>query len=112
LGHGQGRRAVQTDGRPGPAAGYLPRGHERSRSQACGQRHDDPQARRFHVRSQKSGTVREKLPRQQSGWLRKTIMKNFVNSFGLSLVGIALLVGVWAILSQTVAPDLPSPAKT
>jgi nitrate/nitrite transport system permease protein len=39
-------------------------------------------------------------------------MKNLVNSFLLSLVGIGLVVGLWAALSATVAPDLPSPLKT
>src|SRR5215813_4320941 len=39
-------------------------------------------------------------------------MKKIATNIGLSFVGIALLIGLWAALSTTVAPDLPSPAKT
>jgi nitrate/nitrite transport system permease protein len=35
-----------------------------------------------------------------------------VGSVALPLVGVSLVVAVWAILSQTVAPDLPSPWRT
>src|SRR6266545_970797 len=39
-------------------------------------------------------------------------MKKLTNDFLLSLVGMALLLGLWAFLSGNVAKDLPSPAKT
>src|SRR5215475_15962011 len=39
-------------------------------------------------------------------------MRNITVSVGLSLVGIVLVVGLWAFLSGTIAKDLPSPAKT
>jgi len=39
-------------------------------------------------------------------------MKKLLNDFFLSLVGIALLLGLWAYLSGSVAKDLPSPLKT
>jgi nitrate/nitrite transport system permease protein len=39
-------------------------------------------------------------------------MKTWTTNFVLSLVGLGLLVGLWAILSATVSPDLPSPVKT
>ncbi|MDP9053555.1 MAG: nitrate ABC transporter permease [Acidobacteriota bacterium] len=39
-------------------------------------------------------------------------MKTLVKNFLLSLVGVALLVCLWALLSGTVAKDLPSPVKT
>jgi nitrate/nitrite transport system permease protein len=39
-------------------------------------------------------------------------MKTLVNDFLLSLVGIALLLGLWTYLSGNVAKDLPSPVKT
>jgi len=38
----------------------------------------------------------------------KIAMKNFV----LSMVGVVLMIGIWAALSATVAKDLPSPVKT
>jgi len=37
--------------------------------------------------------------------------KTFAN-FGLSMVGMLLLLGLWALISGTVSKDLPSPAKT
>src|SRR5438094_598423 len=39
-------------------------------------------------------------------------MKNILVSVALSMVGIVLVVGLWAAVSGTVAKDLPSPAKT
>ena len=39
-------------------------------------------------------------------------MKALVKNFLLSLVGIALLLGLWTFLSGNVAKDLPSPFKT
>jgi nitrate/nitrite transport system permease protein len=39
-------------------------------------------------------------------------MKKTIQNFGLSLVGVSLVVALWASLSGTVAKDLPSPAKT
>ena len=39
-------------------------------------------------------------------------MKTMIKNFLLSLVGIALLLGLWTYLSGTVARDLPSPVKT
>ncbi len=39
-------------------------------------------------------------------------MKKWFGNFALSLVGVALLVGLWSFLSSTVVKDLPSPAKT
>ena len=39
-------------------------------------------------------------------------MKKLLNSFALSLVGICIVGGLWALLSATVSPDLPSPWKT
>ena len=39
-------------------------------------------------------------------------MKEKLKNFLLSLVGVALVVGLWAIVSATVSKDLPSPAKT
>jgi nitrate/nitrite transport system permease protein len=39
-------------------------------------------------------------------------MKMLVKNFLLSLVGIALLLGLWTFLSGNVAKDLPSPFKT
>jgi len=39
-------------------------------------------------------------------------MKTMVRNFLLSLVGIALLLGLWTFLSGNVAKDLPSPFKT
>ena len=39
-------------------------------------------------------------------------MKKLLDDFFLSLVGIALLLGLWAYLSGSVAKDLPSPLKT
>lgn len=39
-------------------------------------------------------------------------MKTWITNVLLSFVGIFLLIGIWAILSNSVAPDLPSPVKT
>jgi nitrate/nitrite transport system permease protein len=39
-------------------------------------------------------------------------MKKIMQDFLLSLVGISLVVGLWALLSGTVAKDLPSPLQT
>ena len=39
-------------------------------------------------------------------------MKQFLNNFALSLVGLFIVGGLWALLSATVSPDLPSPWKT
>src|SRR5712691_3569310 len=39
-------------------------------------------------------------------------MKKLLNDFVLSLVGVALLLVLWAYLSGSVAKDLPSPLKT
>jgi len=39
-------------------------------------------------------------------------MKKIVINVLFSLVGAACLVGLWSLLSATVAPDLPSPSKT
>ncbi len=39
-------------------------------------------------------------------------MKKLLSSFALSLVGVALIVGIWSYLSGMVAKDLPSPLKT
>jgi nitrate/nitrite transport system permease protein len=39
-------------------------------------------------------------------------MKNALKNTGLSLVGIALVVVLWAVVSGTVSKDLPSPVKT
>ena len=39
-------------------------------------------------------------------------MKKTLENFGLSLVGVFLVLAIWATLSSTVAPDLPSPIKT
>ena len=39
-------------------------------------------------------------------------MKTWITNVLLSFVGIFLLIGIWAILSKSVAPDLPSPVKT
>ena len=38
-------------------------------------------------------------------------MKTLTN-IALALVGVVLVVALWAAASQTVAPDLPSPVKT
>jgi nitrate/nitrite transport system permease protein len=39
-------------------------------------------------------------------------MAKTLSNFALSMVGILLLIGLWALISGTVARDLPSPAKT
>src|SRR2546422_1877338 len=39
-------------------------------------------------------------------------MKKNIQNFGLSLVGVALVLALWASVSGTVAKDLPSPSKT
>ena len=39
-------------------------------------------------------------------------MKKTLVNFGLSLVGIAMVMGIWALVSATVSKDLPSPWKT
>jgi len=39
-------------------------------------------------------------------------MKKIIHNTGLSLIGVALVVALWAGVSSTVAKDLPSPAKT
>jgi nitrate/nitrite transport system permease protein len=39
-------------------------------------------------------------------------MKKALANFALSLVGMALLIGLWAVVSSTVSKDLPSPLKT
>ena len=39
-------------------------------------------------------------------------MKNALSNFGYSLVGVGMVLALWAALSATVAPDLPSPIKT
>ena len=39
-------------------------------------------------------------------------MKTWLANALLPLVGIALIVGIWAYLSNSVATDLPSPVKT
>lgn len=39
-------------------------------------------------------------------------MKKHIGNFGLSLVGIALVLGLWGLISATVSQDLPSPIKT
>ena len=39
-------------------------------------------------------------------------MKQTATNIGLSLVGVFLVAGLWALLSSTIAPDLPSPLRT
>ena len=39
-------------------------------------------------------------------------MKKTLQDFALSLVGATVVLGLWAIVSGSVAPDLPSPLKT
>jgi len=39
-------------------------------------------------------------------------MKTLLQNVGLSMVGLLAVAGLWALLSATVATDLPSPAKT
>ena len=39
-------------------------------------------------------------------------MKNALNNFALSMVGLVVVGGLWTFLSLNVAPDLPSPLKT
>ncbi len=39
-------------------------------------------------------------------------MKKTIENFFLSLVGVALVLGLWAFISSTVSKDLPSPSKT
>lgn len=39
-------------------------------------------------------------------------MKTSLSNFALSLVGVLMVVALWAVLSSTVAPDLPSPIRT
>lgn len=39
-------------------------------------------------------------------------MKTWTTNLLLSFVGIFLVIGLWALLSATVSPDLPSPVKT
>ena len=39
-------------------------------------------------------------------------MKKTLGNFGLSLVGIAMVLGIWALVSVTVSKDLPSPWRT
>jgi nitrate/nitrite transport system permease protein len=39
-------------------------------------------------------------------------MKKTISNFGLSLVGVALVIGLWALISATLSKDLPSPWKT
>jgi nitrate/nitrite transport system permease protein len=39
-------------------------------------------------------------------------MKNALSNFGYSLVGVGMVIALWAALSATVATDLPSPIKT
>ena len=39
-------------------------------------------------------------------------MKKTLGNFGFSMVGVLLVVALWAIISATVSQDLPSPLKT
>ena len=39
-------------------------------------------------------------------------MRKAINDFALSMVGILAIVGLWALISSTFSPDLPSPMKT
>lgn len=39
-------------------------------------------------------------------------MKDKARSVVLPLAGVALIIAIWALISQTVSPDLPSPLKT
>lgn len=39
-------------------------------------------------------------------------MKTTLSNFALSLVGVLMVIALWAVLSATVAPDLPSPFRT
>ena len=39
-------------------------------------------------------------------------MRTILQDFALSLVGVTLVIGIWAMLSGTVAKDLPSPLQT
>jgi nitrate/nitrite transport system permease protein len=39
-------------------------------------------------------------------------LKESLGSLALALLGIGVIVALWAVLSATVAPDLPSPVKT
>ena len=39
-------------------------------------------------------------------------MKNALNNFALSMVGLLVVGGLWTFLGLNVAPDLPSPLKT
>src|SRR5260370_22351461 len=57
--------------------------------------------------------MRRNTPRvSQSIILQGNDMKKLLSSFALSLVGVALIVGLWSYLSGMVAKDLPSPVKT
>src|ERR1043166_9184920 len=39
-------------------------------------------------------------------------MKRLVTNFALSLVGVVLMLGLWALISGSISKDLPSPWKT
>ena len=39
-------------------------------------------------------------------------MKKLLEDFGMPMVGVVLVLLVWAVISNTAAKDLPSPAKT
>ena len=39
-------------------------------------------------------------------------MRKVFNDFALSMVGILAIIGLWALISATASPDLPSPIKT
>src|SRR6185312_13259157 len=41
-----------------------------------------------------------------------TAMKKNLSSIGLALIGMSLMLAIWALVSATVSKDLPSPVKT
>src|SRR5207247_4261568 len=65
--------------------------------------------RRRRLRPGGPGEVRQELRRPHHGGV---MSPSRVSRFVLPLLGLGLVLMVWTALSQTVAADLPSPART
>src|SRR5207302_1870246 len=65
--------------------------------------------RRRGVRPGEARGVREGLPRPHDG---RVVTRPGLSRFVLPLLGLGFVLVVWTALSQTIATDLPSPART
>src|SRR5262249_43773230 len=99
--------------RPRPSPGHLPRGGQGDgRGDAARRRAEGDVLRRWRLRpGRRSRDVREGIRRALDG-MRPLLRPETLRRIVLPALGLAGVLVLWTVVSQTVAPDLPSPART